>query len=380
MIFKYKKHHLYLFIAVNLLPLVGVPLELWTLKVPMYLYWGECALVAAFAAAMYAKHLIVFFVILSAIGFIVYLANPHLLEDMNSIVIFWSLYGLCWLIYVEIGKSPYGQALRKLRSSKQLTLYLVFMSLFIGLCLLLTVTVSDGWRAVPHSSAFYQTFISVAIIVPTISIGMVRVIDMIGEKHFIDFVFGTYHQPRVKDSIVLFLDMVGSSAMAEKLEPERSLKLIAQFIYDSGYIFRTHGGDILNYTGDGLVVLWPRNQANSALSSVRALRAHFASQIIRKNYWKKFGLVPDFRIGIHSGPVVIGQIGEEKLFLGLYGDVVNTAARLEQMNKTLGTSVLLSAEVTQGLSQAWKALLKPMGEKEVRGRHEKISVYTIYKD
>src|SRR5690606_22948165 len=126
---------------------------------------------------------------------------------------------------------------------------LAFMGLALALCFALTGVVSGGWVPFFENRAFYQAFFGVAIIAPTISIGLVRVIDMIGEKHFVDFILGTYIQAQERNSVVLFLDMVGSSTIAERLEARKSLDLIAQFIYDSGYLFRINGGDILNYTG-----------------------------------------------------------------------------------------------------------------------------------
>lgn len=366
----------YLFILANLLPLIGFFAGWWSLNHAMYVYWGECALAALLALVMYARYLIVFFLMTAAIGLIVYVANPQLLGNPAPVGLFWSLYSLCWLAYIEIGKSAYGQRLKRRRPAEQLGIYFVFMAVAMGLCFFLTdITIDIGQHQDP---AFYKTVISAAIVVPAISIGILRVVDMIGQKHFMDFLFGTYHQPQEKNSIVLFLDMVGSSTVAEKLEPRKSMDLIAEFIYDCSYIFRIHGGDILNYTGDGLVVLWPRHQSNHALAAVHKLRNHFGSKSVRTHYWKKFGILPDFRIGLHAGPVVISQIGEEKLFLGLYGDVVNTAARLEQMNKEFGTHILLSSEVIQGLNQSWKTLLKPLGEQAVRGRDEKIQVFALY--
>lgn len=386
----------YLVMVANVLPILAVLGGVWELGQIAYFYWAECALAALFALGLYAKYLIVFFMMTGAIGFIVYVANPMLLDNIEPIIIFWSLFGLCWLGYIEVGKSIYGQMIKKLSPREQLTIYLIFLTFSILICFSLTNLVEDNGLAanqpaslaqqffywVPEGvrSTFYVTLFSVAIIVPTISITLLKVIDMIGQKHFIDFILGTYHHPIEQNRIVLFLDMVGSSSIAEKLEPKKSMEFIAQFIYDCGFIFRVHNGDILNYTGDGLVVLWPRNQANNALAAVYQLRNHFLTKQNRSRYWKKFGMVPDFRIGIHAGPVVLSQIGEEKLFIGLYGDVVNTAARLEQMNKELGTNILISSEVVQGLNQSWKALLKPLGDKEVRGRDEKVNVFALYKE
>ncbi len=368
----------YLFVLLNVLPMIAVMAGLWDMSNAIYIYWGECAIVAILALAMYAKYLIIFFLISMAIGLIVYVANPQLLTNIEPVAIFWSLYSICWLAYIEAGKSSYGQHLKRRKPAQQLGIYIAFMSGAIALCFLLT-NLTYG-EHIQNSLTFYKTFVSAAVIVPAISLGMLRIINMISPRHFLDFLLGTYYQPQERNNIVLFLDMVGSSTIAEKLEPRKSMDMIAEFIYDCSYIFRIHGGDILNYTGDGLVVLWPRNHSNHALAAVHNLRGHFASKPVKNHFWKKFGIIPDFRIGLHAGPVVISQIGEEKLFLGLYGDTVNTAARLEQMNKEFGTNILLSAEVIKGLNQSWKTLLKPLGEKHVRGRDEKIQVYALLKE
>jgi len=80
---------------------------------------------------------------------------------------------------------------------------------------------------------------------------------------------------------------------------------------------------------------------------------------------------------MHAGEVMIAQVGAEKLFLGLYGDVVNTASRLEVMNKELGSKTLLSDAVVQELSTLYKDKLTSLGKKKVRGREEKIEVWTL---
>lgn len=375
-----KQYYISALLLINLIVLAAGLTGYLGMRQACMFFLGESGLVALLAVAIYARYLIVFGLLSYAVGMIVYLANPDLLANPQPILLFWSLYSLCWLAYIEAGKGSYGQLLRKLRPAEQLGFYIFYMGMALVLCFFLTRAVMPAVALFPHPASYYYTLVAVALLVPTISMGLLKMIDMIGQRHYIDFILGTYLQPQERNSIVLFLDMVGSSGIAEKLSPQESMDFIARFIYDSSYIFRIHGGDILNYTGDGLVVLWPRKHSNQVLAAVHQMQSHFASRAVRIRYKQKFGIIPEFRIGIHAGPVVISQIGEEKLFLGLYGDVVNIAARLEQMNKILGTTVLLSSEVVYGLNQGWKALLKPLGERSVRGRDEKIAVYALYKE
>ena len=364
--------------AVNALPLLGVLGGVWTMHQVGFVYWSETVLLAFFALSAYARYLLIFITISALVAALIYIAQPGFLYYYQMTILYWAIYSICVLIYIEVTRSTYGVAIRKLPTKHKLGVYAAFLLVSVCFTVFLTSFLYPYLGNVPEVEFyFYRVLILASVIVPSISMAMLKMISMIGEKHFVDFLLGTYHTPVESESIVVFLDMVGSSAMAEKLSPQKSMDMIARFVYDCSYLFRIHGGDILNYTGDGLVATWPSNNSHQALSAMYALRKHFASRDVKKGYWKRFGRVPDFRVGVHSGPVVISQIGEEKLFLGLYGDTVNTAARLEQMNKELGTKILVSEPVIVNAGQTWKTILKPLGEKEIRGRQGHVRVYTI---
>lgn len=369
---------LILLAVVNALPIIGVLGGIWSMHQVGFFYWSESLLLAFFALSAYARYLLIFMAISALVAALVYITEPFFLNFYKMTALYWAIYSICVLIYIEVTRSTYGVTIRKLPTKHKLGVYAAFLLVSICFTVFLTSFLYPYLGDVPLVEFdYYRVLIVASIIVPSISMAMLKMISMIGEKHFIDFLLGTYHTPVESESIVVFLDMVGSSAMAEKLSPQKSMDLIARFIYDCSYLFRIHGGDILNYTGDGLVATWPSTDSHQALSAMYALRKHFATRDIKKAYWKRFGRVPDFRVGVHVGPVVISQIGEEKLFLGLYGDTVNTAARLEQMNKELGTKILVSEPVIVNAGQTWKTVLKPLGEKEIRGRKGHVRVYTI---
>jgi class 3 adenylate cyclase len=365
-----------LLILLNLAPLGAFYMDKLHVGSLALIYWSECALIGATALFFFATRLSVFVITAMAAFSILKFSDVSLPVDDKVHLTFWALYGLCWLIYIEITQSIHGLSLRRASPSQRLGLYIIMLGAALSASFGLTVFIYGLMPLVERlPTEFYMYFLAVAVTVPTISIGLLKIIGMVGPNHFVQFLSGTYHHPVERERIVLFLDMVGSSANAERLAPKEAMDLIARFIFDATAIFRIHGGDIVNYTGDGLVVLWPRKQADRALMSVIALRTQLDSS--RHEYRKLYKIVPDFRIGIHSGTVVLQQIGEEKLFLGVYGDVVNTAARLEQMNKELGTKILLSDALLRDLSQNWQAQLEAMGHQSVRGKTEGITVYTI---
>lgn len=360
----------------NIMPAAGVWLDAWPTSYIWYFYWAECALLGVMTVLLYAKHLTVFFIILGIALLIYNLTGHSEWSDLRVPVTFWSLYSLCWLAYFELGNSRTGQRMKRWHPLQQFFFYLVFMLTAIAACFSLTLGIYHGWDVIgiiPQD--IYIGLAALAAAVPTAAIMILKIVHIIGEHHFLHFLFGTYHRPVEKDRIVLFMDMVGSSKIAEKLTPKDSMALISRFIFDATAIIRRHGGDILNYTGDGLVVLWPMAQADKAVGCVYAMRSQFEKT--RHLYEREFGVRPYFRMGLHGGKVVISQIGEEKLFLGLYGDTVNTAARLEQMNKELNTKVLLSRAVAQWLSPAWQDKLEPLGMKKIPGRAERVEIFTL---
>lgn len=363
-------------VFLNIVPLIVFAAGLCTLLEAVFFYWAEAALIVAIAILPYAKHFIVFFLMLVMITLITRVADPSTTGNINILLTFWGLYCLSWLTYVELVKTRYWRKERRKTPSEQFMAYLTFMVSAIAICFTITITIFDAWYIVFHSSySYFIFFFSTAVVVPTLSIGLLNIIDMIGPRHFIHFLIGTYHQPVKRDRIVMFLDMVGSTGMAEKMSPEQGMQLIASFIYDASAIFRRHHGDIVNYTGDGLVVLWPRRGANRALAAAYELNNWVIDK--RKEYLKEFNYAPDFRVGIHAGVVTMGQIGEEKLFIGLYGDVVNTAARIEQLNKKLDTKILLSRDATKFMDNHWLIRLKKVGEQQIRGRQKPVQVYTL---
>lgn len=362
----------------NLLPLFGMYAGLIEKQGVIYIYWAEAIVIAAAALLMfYAKHLLVISALLGGAALFWYTADDSAgLNNMKVPMTFWVFYSLGWLIYFEVTGSQVGLKLRRMHPVEQFIFYLVYMALTITICFSLTATMFNSWEELPNITTHnYLIFLMMAIIIPTLAIGLLKIIHMVGSAHFFHFILGTYHRPVEKESVVLFIDMEGSCAIAEKLSPRESMRLIAKFIYDASAIIHKYGGDILNFTGDGLVCRWPIKKADKAVSAVYGMRTRFEK--IRPQYQREFGIKPYFRMGLHAGPAVISQIGEAKLFLGLYGETVNTASRLEQLNKTLGTKVLLSRNVVDKLNSRWLPKLQSYGLQDIRGRSEKLEVFTI---
>lgn len=357
-------------------PLLTGYLHDWSwqyMKIPAYV---DAVVVAIIALLFYQKYLIVY-------GFAFLLSWASLkIEDDNSWsnilvpVTFWLVYLGFWLVYFEISRSRIGQNIKLWHPFMHVLYYMAFMLLAAIASIFIVVHAFDislAMQTIPKS--YYVFFAFMMFIIPTLTSYLLNIINTVGSKHIFHVLIGTYKRPVEAMKVVLFIDMVGSTEVAEKLSPPKSMELISRFIFDASYIFRIYGGGVMNYTGDGLIVIWPIEKAIESLRSINALEKRLLKY--KKDYQKKYNYVPKFRAGIHAGKVVLSQVGEDRLFLSLYGDVVNTTARLEQMNKKLGTNILISGYARRLFRHDSEYSFKALGPRNIDGKQKDIEVFTV---
>ena len=96
------------------------------------------------------------------------------------------------------------------------------------------------------------------------------------------------------------------------------------------------------------------------------------------HYQQKYGVIPSFKVGIHCGTVVTGEIGVIKRDIAYSGDVLNTTARIQSKCNELEVDILLSETLLQQLPLASSEFRKrSIGQVELRGKAERVPLYTI---
>lgn len=150
---------------------------------------------------------------------------------------------------------------------------------------------------------------------------------------FLDILSGKYLNPRVENRIVMFIDLVDSTSIAEQLGNKKYFRFIRDFIYFISTALLENYGQIYQYVGDEVVVSWKIKDARSNRRCVKALLACKKILLQNKTYFKRrYGVIPEFRAGAHAGEVTIGEIGVIKKDLAMSGDIMNTAARLRSFS------------------------------------------------
>jgi adenylate cyclase len=153
----------------------------------------------------------------------------------------------------------------------------------------------------------------------------------------------------VQDTAVMFLDIRGFTAFAEQLLPETTLELLRSFHRRMSQEVFAHGGTLDKFIGDGLMATFgvPRKGPNDATNAVLCALAMRQSMQEWNAERERQGWQPiQIGVGIHYGPVVMGNIGtEERLEFAVIGDTVNVASRIEHLSRELHTEIVLSDDV-----------------------------------
>ena len=189
---------------------------------------------------------------------------------------------------------------------------------------------------------------------------------------------GRYVRPRPELRAFLLIDMKNSTGIAERLGAVRFHELLNDFFRDIAEAALQCGAEIHKYVGDEAILTWPadgKTLNDDVLTCPFVLRDFIAANSAQ--YRRRFGLVPEFRAGLHSGEIVAGQIGDVRAELAYVGDTLNVAARLLEAAKTTGQDVLVSTDLLKqaALPPDLKAL--PLPTLTVRGREAPLEISAL---
>src|SRR5271157_3226892 len=175
----------------------------------------------------------------------------------------------------------------------------------------------------------------------------------------------------------LFADVVGSTAMAERMDPEEWTEMMnGAFERMSPSIYR-YEGTIARLMGDAMLAFFgapvtheddPARAIRSALDLLEAMREYAA--IVKPKYGMDF----DIRIGINTGPVVVGDVGSDLMYeYTAMGDAVNLASRLQSAAQPM--TVLISQNTYRYIIPLFE--FNDLGHIEVKGKAEPVQIYEV---
>ena len=205
---------------------------------------------------------------------------------------------------------------------------------------------------------------------------IIQVIQLIGSANFLRLILGVYHKPREVSRVYMFLDLKDSTLIAEKLSNLTYSNLIKEFIFDISDAIIMYKGEIYQYVGDEIVVVWPIRGSN-----LNCIRCFFKmNEIIeekRNIYKEKYNLQPEFKAGIHVGQVIMAEVGKLKKEIVYHGDVLNTTSRIEGKCNELNQQLLISKDMLQYISHENEFIIEDKGEIALKGKSKKLCLYGV---
>jgi class 3 adenylate cyclase len=238
---------------------------------------------------------------------------------------------------------------------------------------------------------------ALALVIVAILIGLVmwrarhtvrRQIEAEQERSAISDIFGQYVPPAVaevliskrgslapveREASILFADLADFTKLTETIGPKGIVEVLNTYFDAVSQIITRHHGVITQFQGDAVLATFnvPAEDPDHARCAVRAARE--ISELVQSRDFA--GIHVRTRIGICTGTVIAGSVGGGgRQNYTVHGDTVNMAARLEVMNKELGTDVLISATTVQYLAAED---FRKIGQMDVRGLSEPIDLFTF---
>jgi adenylate cyclase len=227
------------------------------------------------------------------------------------------------------------------------------------------------------SKTFWAGFAYSAVLSIVVNLGL-GISNIVGYRTFLNFITGRYHAPVEENRFVLFVDIAGSTGLAQRLGGKGIHRLLDRTFRLLTLAVSDYRGEVLNYVGDEVIVTW---RERSGAIDCRPLRCFMAMRNeltqASRQFEHEFGVVPRIRGSLHFGPVIVGEIGDVKRAIVFNGDVMNTAARLEELSRNVDGGFLASRTAMERFSSAPPFAVNDLGRLPIRGRTDGIDVVGI---
>lgn len=179
-----------------------------------------------------------------------------------------------------------------------------------------------------------------------------------------------------KEMTILFSDIRSFTELSEKMTPKENFNFLNSYLNQMGPIIRKHNGYIDKYIGDAIMALFPysaEDALRAAIEMQKQLKIYNEGRI-RSNYEPiRIG------IGIHTGNLMLGTIGENERMEGtVISDAVNLASRIENLTKIYGESILMTMETLLELENPEDFMFRILGKVRVKGKKNSVTIVEFY--
>ncbi|HEX9657019.1 MAG TPA: adenylate/guanylate cyclase domain-containing protein [Bacteroidota bacterium] len=173
---------------------------------------------------------------------------------------------------------------------------------------------------------------------------IIHINNFFGHGVLVNFLAGRYQSPKEEVRIFMFMDMKSSTSYAEQYGHLKYSHLIQDCFYDLTDIVHRRSAQVYQYVGDEVILTWAVEDGTQNNNCIQTFFDF--NRVIGKRgeyYNAKYGLIPEFKAGLHYGDIVITEIGGAKEEIAYHGDTINTAARIQSVCNERGKKLVVSA-------------------------------------
>lgn len=200
-----------------------------------------------------------------------------------------------------------------------------------------------------------------------------------GPGVLIPLLLGRYRDPKETERIFMLMDLKSSTAIAEQLGHLRYSAFIRDCFADINAVLFEFNAHVYQYVGDEIVVMWPVEEGLRDHSCIRFFNACEKQFLQRNNHYQTaYGVLPDFKAGVHMGKVTAVEIGEIKRDIAYHGDTLNTAARIQSVCNEHGKNLLASEYLMEMLGPHAQLQVELLGRILLKGKAVEIGVVSIH--
>ena len=211
-----------------------------------------------------------------------------------------------------------------------------------------------------------------------LSLALTEINSLHRKGELLNFILGKYHTPREIDRIFCFIDLKDSTTIAENLGHLRFAMFLKDYYSDITEAIRKTNAQIYQYVGDEIVLSW---SYKNGLMNNNLINCFFQMEEIidsmKDKYKDKYGVYPRFKAGIHGGKVIVTWVGEIKKEIVYIGDVLNTAARIQEDCKRLAKDFLISEDLLNKIQNLGDVKASFVEETILRGKKRQINLYSL---
>ncbi len=199
-----------------------------------------------------------------------------------------------------------------------------------------------------------------------------------GPGVLLEYTTGKYFAPKAEERAFMFLDLKSSTNLAEKLEHVSYSRLVQDYYAELSKPLMQYNAEVYQYVGDEVAVSWRMSDSFSAFWCYQFVHAFQDRIEARKEYFLLlYGVVPEFKAGVHCGRVTVAEVGEIKTEIAYHGDVLKTASRIQTLCNQYGKQLLLSEAIVERLPENDRLKASFVTETELKGKVRRTKIFTI---